>query len=158
MNICQSLPQPHRKEFLEDLATEDENWIVCDNSARHAGWLLRDAEPSVQPKPVPHQRKLYVAFREMRTGPIYHELKWPMQCKKKGKKGQVSTFCTTTCEKIAELGWHPREKVEGYYDLEMAVDNLFNSQSADFWTKGISELPSRWEKVKSLYGEYIVDF
>ena len=44
-----------------------------------------------------------------------------------------------------------------YDDLKTAVTNFFALQSLEFWTKGIEDLPNRWEKVINCDGDYITD-
>ena len=69
VNICQSLPlRLHRKEFLKNLVTGDESWILYDNDARHAIWLPRDAEPPTQSKPNPTNANISSSFGATRKG------------------------------------------------------------------------------------------
>uniref|UniRef100_A0A183GEJ0 HTH_48 domain-containing protein n=1 Tax=Heligmosomoides polygyrus TaxID=6339 RepID=A0A183GEJ0_HELPZ len=134
MNVCQSLlTQPHREEVPEDLVTGDESWIICGNSARHAVWLPRDAEPTVQPKPEPQQCKHLLCVWWDAKGPIYRELLvagkmvttsiYVNQLQKltdaMREKRRIRpsvhllhdnarpNVASTTGEKIAEPGWHP---------------------------------------------------
>uniref|UniRef100_A0A8R1E2Y0 Uncharacterized protein n=1 Tax=Caenorhabditis japonica TaxID=281687 RepID=A0A8R1E2Y0_CAEJA len=51
VTACQSLLlTPERKEFLEDLVTEDESWVLYNNDTHRAVWIPRGEEPPVQPK------------------------------------------------------------------------------------------------------------
>lgn len=134
VNICESLLfQPYRKEFLKDLVTGDESWILYDNDARHAVWLPRDAEPPTQPKPNPHQRKHLLSVWWDAKGPIYYELlpagktvtatvyidqlqKLADAIREKRPRRSIVYLlhdnarphvASDTRQKIAELGWHP---------------------------------------------------
>ncbi|PAV68699.1 hypothetical protein WR25_15131 [Diploscapter pachys] len=58
MNICQSLLlHPHCKEFLEDLVTGDDSWVLYDNATQHAVWISRGDEPPAVPKPDHHSHR-----------------------------------------------------------------------------------------------------
>lgn len=134
INICESLLfQPHRKDFLEDLVTGDESWVVYNNDARQAVWLPCGAEPPTQPKPDRHQRKHLLSVWWDAKGVIYYELLpagktitasiYIDQLQKladamREKRPRRSTVhllhdnarphtASDTRQKIAELGWHP---------------------------------------------------
>uniref|UniRef100_W6NEW6 Transposase domain containing protein n=1 Tax=Haemonchus contortus TaxID=6289 RepID=W6NEW6_HAECO len=210
VNICESLLfQPNRKDFLADLVTGDESWILYDYRKRTTVWLPRGVEPPTQPKPNPHQRKhLLSVWWDMR-GVVYYELLAAGRTvtasiyidqlqhladairEKRPRRSKVYLqhdnarlhVASETRQKIAELGWHPvahppyspdlapsdyhlfqplKHHLRGrefktYSDLKFAVNDFFESQSPDFWAKGISDSPKRWEKVINLCGEYIVD-
>jgi len=69
VNIRQSLPfRLHRKEFLKNLVTGGESWILYDNDAQYAIWLPRDAEPPTQPKPNPTNANISSSFGGTRKG------------------------------------------------------------------------------------------
>ena len=69
VNICQSLPlHLHRKEFLKNLVTGGESWILYDNDARHSIWLPRDAEPPTQSKSNPTNTNISSSFGGTRKG------------------------------------------------------------------------------------------
>ncbi|KHJ94099.1 hypothetical protein OESDEN_05977 [Oesophagostomum dentatum] len=57
VNICESLLlSPHRKNFLKDLVTGDESWILYVNYSRRRKWLPRGEHPEPEPKPDIHTR------------------------------------------------------------------------------------------------------
>ena len=75
VTICQSLLlRPHRKEFLEDLVTGDESWVLYDSNKRRAVWLPRDAEPPVQLHSDLHPRKILLCCWWDAKGMLYFEL------------------------------------------------------------------------------------
>jgi len=75
MSICQSLLlRPHKREFLEDLVTGDESWILYENDTRHAVWLPRGEEPPTQPKPDTRSRKVMLCVWWDSKGALYFEL------------------------------------------------------------------------------------
>ena len=75
MSICQSLLlRPHRREFLEDLVTGDESWILYENDTRHAVWLPRGDELPTQPKPNTRSRKVMLCIWWDLVGALYFEL------------------------------------------------------------------------------------
>ena len=74
-SICQSLLlRPHRKEFLEDLVTGDESWILYDNTTRRAVWIPRGEEPPAQPKADLHPKKILLCCFWDAQGMLYYEL------------------------------------------------------------------------------------
>ena len=66
--------QPHRKEFLENLLTEDDSRVPYDNVARNAVWLPRNAGSQTQSKPNYHQRKHLVCICWDAEEPTENEL------------------------------------------------------------------------------------
>ena len=114
VNICQSLLlHLHRKEFLENLVTGGESWILYDNDARHAIWLPRDAEPPTQSKPNPPNANISSPFGGTRKGryttscflqaglsqlpsTLISFKNWSTQFEKNGRDAQLSTYCMTT--------------------------------------------------------------
>ena len=113
VNICQSLLlHLHRKEFLKNLVTGGENWILYDNDAQHAIWLPRDAEPPTQLKLNPTNANTSSPFGGTRKDGytiscfLQAELSqlpstsisfknWSTQFEKNGRDAQLSTFCMT---------------------------------------------------------------
>ncbi|EYB81541.1 hypothetical protein Y032_0380g343 [Ancylostoma ceylanicum] len=75
VSICQSLLfRPQRKEFLEDLITGDESWVVYDSNAHLAVWLSRGENQPKQAKSDLHSKKcLLCCFWDSR-GMVYYEL------------------------------------------------------------------------------------
>ena len=114
VNICQSLLlHLHRKEFLKNLVTGGESWILYDNDARHAIWLPRDAEPPTQPKLNPTNANISSSFGGTRKGRYTTSCflqvglpqlpstsisfkNWSTQFEKNGRDAQLSTSCMTT--------------------------------------------------------------
>ncbi|PAV59234.1 hypothetical protein WR25_09884 [Diploscapter pachys] len=114
VNICQSLPlHLHRKEFLKNLVTGSESWILYDNDAQHAIWLPRDAEPPTQSKPNPTNASISSSFGGTRKGRYTMSCflqaglsqlpsasisfkNWSAQLEKNGRDAQLSTSCMTT--------------------------------------------------------------
>ncbi|WKX98472.1 hypothetical protein Q1695_013838 [Nippostrongylus brasiliensis] len=73
--VCQSLLlRPRRKEFLEDLVTGDESWVLYDNIARRAVWIPRGEEPPTTPKADLHPLKLMLCCWWDAKGMLYFEL------------------------------------------------------------------------------------
>ena len=63
VSICHSLLlHPQRKDFLANLVTGDESWILYKNDTRTAYWLPREEEPPSQPKPETHGRKNFAVL------------------------------------------------------------------------------------------------
>lgn len=75
VSVCQSLLlRPQRKDFLANLVTGDESWILYKNNTRTAYWLPRGEEPPAQPKPETHERKVLLCCWWDARGMIYYEL------------------------------------------------------------------------------------
>jgi len=75
VTICQSLfLRPHRKEFLEDLVTGDESWVLYENVTRCAIWIPRGEEPPTMPKADLHSRKVLLCCWWDAKGMLYFEL------------------------------------------------------------------------------------
>jgi histone-lysine N-methyltransferase SETMAR len=75
VSICQSLLfHPQRKEFLANLVTGDESWILYKNDTRAAYWTPREEEPPAQPKMDTHGRKVLLCCWWDERGMIYYEL------------------------------------------------------------------------------------
>lgn len=75
VSICQSLfLRSQRKDFLANLVTGDESWILYKNDTRAAYWLPRGEEPPVQPKVDPHGRKVLLCCWWDHQGMLYYEL------------------------------------------------------------------------------------
>ena len=52
MSICQSLLlRPHRKDFLRNVVTGDESWVLYANHTRERQWLPRGQPPKKEAKP-----------------------------------------------------------------------------------------------------------
>uniref|UniRef100_A0A8R1ILV5 Uncharacterized protein n=1 Tax=Caenorhabditis japonica TaxID=281687 RepID=A0A8R1ILV5_CAEJA len=58
VTVCQSLLlTPQKKEFLADLVTGDESWILYYNNTQRAVWIPCGEERPVQPKASFHEKK-----------------------------------------------------------------------------------------------------
>lgn len=210
VSICQSLLlRSHRKEFLEDLITGDESWILHDSNAHRAVWLPRGEDPPTQARSDLHPRKFLLCCFWDSRGMLYFEL-LPQGCtvtgivhasqlqklaevirEKRPRRASVHLLhdnarphvAKETRAKLEELGWdtvpHPpyspdiapsdyhlfrplkaslaKKKFAKVDDVVRAVSDFFDSQSAQFWEKGIADLPSRWTTVVANDGDYIVD-
>lgn len=210
ITICQSLLlRPHRKEFLEDLVTGDESWILYDSNAHRAVWLHRGEDPPTQPRSDLHPKKVLLCCFWDSRGMLYYELLpqghtvtgivYANQLQKladavrekRPRRASVHLLhdnarphvANETREKLEELGWdtvpHPpyspdiapsdyhlfrplkaslaKKKFTKLEDVVRAVNDFFNSQSAQFWEKGIADLPIRWTTVVTNNGDYIID-
>lgn len=75
LTICQSLLlRSHRKEFLEDIVTGDESWVLYESNTRRAVWIPRGEEPPTQPKPNLHPQKILLCCFWDSRGMLYYEL------------------------------------------------------------------------------------
>uniref|UniRef100_A0A8R1EUZ2 Mariner Mos1 transposase n=1 Tax=Caenorhabditis japonica TaxID=281687 RepID=A0A8R1EUZ2_CAEJA len=75
VTACQSLLlTPQRKEFLADLVTGDESWILYNNDTQRAVWIPRGEEPPVQPKANHHEKKCLLSCFWDAKGMLYYEL------------------------------------------------------------------------------------
>ncbi len=55
VTICNSLLlRPHREDFLKQIVTGDEKWVMYVNHTRKRQWLDRDQQPEPEPKPELH--------------------------------------------------------------------------------------------------------
>ena len=210
ISICQSLLlRPQRKEFLRDLITGDESWVLYDSNTRRALWLPQGEDPPTQAKSDLHPKKcLLCCFWDSR-GMLYHELLpqghtvtgsvYANQLQKladavrerRPRRAFVHLLhdnakphvAKETREKLEELGWdtvpHPpyspdiapsdyhlfrplkaflaKKKFTKLEDVGRAVSDFFDSQSPQFWEKGIADLPIRWDIVVANDGDYIVE-
>uniref|UniRef100_A0A8R1EED8 HTH_48 domain-containing protein n=1 Tax=Caenorhabditis japonica TaxID=281687 RepID=A0A8R1EED8_CAEJA len=75
VTACQSvLLTPQRKEFLADLVTEDESWVLYNNDTHRAVWIPRGDEPPVQPNANLHEKKCLLSCFWDAKGMLYYEL------------------------------------------------------------------------------------
>ena len=75
LTICQSLlSRPNRNEFLQDIVTGDESWVLYHNDTHHAVWLPPGENPPSQPKPDYHQRKILLCCFWDTQGLLYYDL------------------------------------------------------------------------------------
>uniref|UniRef100_A0A8R1DIR1 Transposase n=1 Tax=Caenorhabditis japonica TaxID=281687 RepID=A0A8R1DIR1_CAEJA len=188
VTACQSLLlTPQRKEFLADLVTGDESWILYNNDTQRAVWIPRGEEPPVQPKANHHEKKCLLSCFWDAKGMLYYELL------QQGRTVNATTYsdqlvslalalrekrprssavhllhdnarphvAKATQEKLQELNWDTlflkKKRFAKYEDLKMAVFDFFDSQSTAFWKKGIDDLPERLLTVVTNDEQYIVD-
>ncbi|WKY06424.1 hypothetical protein Q1695_006537 [Nippostrongylus brasiliensis] len=75
MSIAESLLlRPHRKDFLKDIVTGDESWVLYVNHTRQSQWLPPGEPAPRQPKPGRHQKKVLLCCWWDSEGMIYWEL------------------------------------------------------------------------------------
>uniref|UniRef100_A0A8R1EA92 Mariner Mos1 transposase n=1 Tax=Caenorhabditis japonica TaxID=281687 RepID=A0A8R1EA92_CAEJA len=74
VTACQCLLlTPRRKEFLADLITGDESWVLYNNDTHRAVWIPRGEEPPVQPKANLHEKKCLLSCFWDAKGMLYYE-------------------------------------------------------------------------------------
>uniref|UniRef100_A0A8R1IF03 Histone-lysine N-methyltransferase SETMAR n=2 Tax=Caenorhabditis japonica TaxID=281687 RepID=A0A8R1IF03_CAEJA len=168
VTACQSLLlTSQKKEFLADLVTGEESWVLNNNDTQRAVWIPRGEEPPVQPKANLHKKKCLLSCFWDAKGMLYYELlpqgitvnatielKWD------------TVLHPPYLPDIAPSAYHlfrplklflKQKRFVKYEDFKMAVFDFFDSQSAAFWKKGIDDLPERWLIVVTNDGQYIVD-
>uniref|UniRef100_A0A8R1HV68 Transposase n=1 Tax=Caenorhabditis japonica TaxID=281687 RepID=A0A8R1HV68_CAEJA len=75
VTACQSLLlTPQRKEFLADLVTGNESWVVYNNDTQRAVWIPRGEDPPVQPKANLYEKKCLLSCFWDAKGMLYYEL------------------------------------------------------------------------------------
>lgn len=75
VSICQSLLlRLEQENFLANLVTGDESWVLYKNVTRTAHWLPYGEEPPVQPRPETHGRKVLLCCWWDAQGMLYWEL------------------------------------------------------------------------------------
>jgi histone-lysine N-methyltransferase SETMAR len=210
VSICQSLLfRPQRNDFLSNLVTGDESWVLYKNDTRTAYWLPRGEEPPTQPQPETHSRKVLLCCWWDARGMLYFELLSGQQTvtadvytrqlrqlalairEKRRRQSEVHLLhdnarphvATATRRVLEDLGWdtvpHPAyspdlapsdyhlfralknslrgRRFSDFNKLQTGLAYFFESQSAEFWERGIQSLPQRWEHVIETHGQYIVD-
>uniref|UniRef100_A0A8R1HN85 Mariner Mos1 transposase n=1 Tax=Caenorhabditis japonica TaxID=281687 RepID=A0A8R1HN85_CAEJA len=75
VTACQSLLlSPQKKEFLADLVTGDESWVLYNNDTHRAVWIPREEEPPVQPEANLYDKKCLLSCFWDVKGMLYYEL------------------------------------------------------------------------------------
>jgi [histone H3]-lysine36 N-dimethyltransferase SETMAR len=156
ITTCNSLLlHPHRKDFLNDIVTGDEKWVMYANHNRKRQWVDRDQQPEPYPKPDLHQKKIMLSIWWDVKGVIYFELLPPnttvdatLYCtqmerlqvaltKERPKRDKVRLLhdnarphtAKKTREKIQELGWEVLPHPAYSPDLAPSDYHLFRSLS-----------------------------
>jgi histone-lysine N-methyltransferase SETMAR len=89
ISICNSLLLRRRNtEWLKQIVTGDEKWVLYFNSTRKHQWVLQEEVPQPEPKPDPHQKKIMLSVWWDYKGVIYHELLAP------GTTVTAALYCT----------------------------------------------------------------
>lgn len=75
ISICNSLLLRRRTtEWLKQIVTGDEKWVLYFNSTRKRQWVLQEEVPEPEPKPDLHQKKVMLSVWWDYKGVIHHEL------------------------------------------------------------------------------------
>jgi len=75
VTICASLISRKRTfEWLKDLVTGDEKWVLYSNESRKGQWVLADEEPEPDPKSDLHPRKIMLTVFWDYKGILFFEL------------------------------------------------------------------------------------
>lgn len=62
VTICNSLLSRKRNfEWLRELVTGDEKWVLYFNQTRQGQWIMRGETPEPDPKPNPHEKKVLLS-------------------------------------------------------------------------------------------------
>ena len=133
--ICQSnLLRPNRKDFLQDLVTGDESWILYNNNTRHAVWIQRGEEPPTQPKADLHPTKILLCCFWDARGMLYFDLL------PQGKTVNATLYST----QLENLAAAIREKRRRRANVYLLHDNARPHTAKDTHSK-LAEL--NWEIV-----------
>lgn len=114
VSICQSLLlHPKLKEFLTNLVTGDESYVLHENDTRRGFWLPRGEEPPVQPKRNPHCQKVLLCCFFDSHGMLW----WDMLQKNDTITGDVYAF------QLRQLVATIREKRRRRSEVHLLHDN-----------------------------------
>lgn len=206
VNVCMQLLTFKRTfNWLNDLVTGDEKWVLYVNHTRKRQWLSPGNPGVPTPKPDLHPKKVMISVFWNIQGIVHWEILPPgwtitadsycaqldrVAQKLRGKQDKVyflhdnarPHIARQTCEKLRELGWHvlphppysPDLAPTDYYlflalnnfvqgktfddkaDLESELHKFFSSRSSDFYSRGIRQLPIRWQRVVDTNGAYLL--
>lgn len=193
-------------DWLTNLVTGDEKWVLYVNHTRKKQWLGKGETGIATPRPDPHPEKVMLCVWWNIRGVVHWELlpsgttvNKHVYCRQlndvanklRGKQDKVYFLhdnarphvSKIARQKIMELGWtlvpHPPyspdlaptdyhlfrslshhlsgKKFDNQDELKKSLENFFNNKSPDFYSRGISELPTRWQQVVDSDGAYICD-
>ena len=75
MSICLSLlHRPHRKDFLQEIVTGDESWVLYVNYTRERQWLPKGEKPDPTPKLPREVKRVLLCCWWDSEGMLYYEL------------------------------------------------------------------------------------
>lgn len=75
ISICSSLlSRKRRKEWIREIITGDEKWVLYVNHTRKRQWLPRCVDPEPDPKPEKHEKKIMISVFWDAMGIIWWEL------------------------------------------------------------------------------------
>lgn len=78
VTICNSLLSRSRRfDWLRNIVTGDEKWVMYFNPNRRGQWVLRGEEPEPEPKPELHEKKIMLSVFWDYKGIIWMELLKP---------------------------------------------------------------------------------
>jgi histone-lysine N-methyltransferase SETMAR len=156
VTICNSLLlHPHREDFLNQIITGDEKWVMFANHTRKRQWVDRHQQPEPEPKADLHPRKVMLSVWWDVKGVIHSELLPPnttvnatLYCsqmdrlqaalkRKRPNRDKVRLLhdnarphtAKKTREKIKELGWEVLPHPAYSPDLAPSDYYLFRSLS-----------------------------
>ncbi len=111
ISIAESLLlRAHRNDFLKDIVTGDETWVLYINHTRQRQWLSRGKLPSEEPKPHMHEKKLLVCCWWDSQVMLYYEFL------DSGTTVTASVY-STQLQKLAYVIHEKRPKRENVYLL-----------------------------------------
>lgn len=210
VSICSSLiSRKRRTDWIREIITGDEKWVLYVNHTRKRQWLPRTVDPEPDPKPEKHEKKVMMSVFWDSNGIIWWELLhtnehinasiYCSQLEKLTRAVQEKRpnlrkkmilhdnarphIAKETKRTLNELDWevlpHPayspdlapsdyhlfrkmanvfKEKSFDDYDhLKSEISDFFTSLQPEFLTKGIDELPKRWNFVVDNDGKYFID-
>ena len=112
INVAETLLlRPHRKDFLSNIVTGDESWVLYVNHTRKRHWIPQGEKPPTVPKSDLHERKVLLCCwwdcKEMIwelldvgtvvTANLYsNQLQKVADVMRFAQKGPMSTYSTTT--------------------------------------------------------------
>lgn len=75
VSICSSLlSRKRRKDWVREVVTGDEKWVLYVNHTRKRQWLPRVVEPDPEPKPEIHEKKVLISVFWDSKGIVWWEL------------------------------------------------------------------------------------
>ena len=156
VNVCSSLLSRKRRfEWLKNLITGDEKWLLYINHTRKRQWLPAEQEPIPEPKGEIHPKKVMISIWWDCKGVIWYELlptnvtvtavlyctqleRLAIELKKKRPEQEKVLFlhdnarphvAKITSEKLQQLGWEVLPHPPYSPDLAPSDFHLFRSLS-----------------------------